>query len=312
MRAIDSLQSRLKAGEVIIMDGGTGSELHRRGLPVSDKIWSGEALFSQPDAIREIHEDYIKAGAEIVITNTFSTGRHILEVAGLGDRTVEIIKLGVKLAREARDKAATGKPVIIAGSMSGYSPLLDPTVTPSYEAALTDYREQSKALAEGGVDLIVVEMLIRTLDARAAAEAAAETGLPVWIGYSVVEDEGKLYLGLRGKHINESIRYAVEAVSPAGVSAFFIMHSSLEITAPGLRELRRCTDVPIGAYAHTISRYLGPLPRDMDWRDLSPEDYLGYARAWVKDGGQIIGGCCGTTPEHIRALKTGLQDRIEA
>ena len=312
MRAIDSLQSRLKAGEVIIMDGGTGSELHRRGLPVSDKIWSGEALFSQPDAIREIHEEYIKAGAEIVITNTFSTGRHILEVAGLGDRTVEIIKLGVKLAREARDKAATGKPVIIAGSMSGYSPLLDPTVTPSYEAALTDYREQSKALAEGGVDLIVVEMLIRTLDARAAAEAAAETGLPVWIGYSVVEDEGKLYLGLRRKHINESIRYAVETVSSAGVSAFFIMHSSLEITAPGLKELRHCTDLPIGAYAHTISHYLGPLPRDMAWRDLSPEGYLGYARGWVRDGGQIIGGCCGTTPEHIRALKTGLPDRIEA
>ncbi|MCH8087490.1 MAG: homocysteine S-methyltransferase family protein [Chloroflexi bacterium] len=95
MRAIDSLQSRLKAGEVIIMDGGTGSELHRRGLPVSDKIWSGEALLSQPDAIREIHEDYIKAGAEIVITNTFSTGRHILEVAGLGDRAVEMNKLEV-------------------------------------------------------------------------------------------------------------------------------------------------------------------------------------------------------------------------
>ena len=310
MEAVDLLQSRLKSGEVIIMDGGTGSELHRRGLPVSEKAWSAEAMLSHPKEIREIHEDYIRVGAEIVTANTFSTGRDVLTEAGLGERTVEINKLGVRLAREAQDRATGGESVIIAGSMSTHSPWLDPTVTPSYEAALADYREQSKALAEAGVDLIVVEMLVRTLDARAAAKAAAETGLPVWIGYSVIEDGGNLYLGIRGKHVNESIQYAVEAVSHVGVSAFFIMHSSIEDTGPAVRQLRQCTDLPIGAYAHAISKRVGPFPKDMAWRDLLPEEYLGYAREWVGDGAQIIGGCCGTTPEHIRAIKDGLPTKI--
>ena len=237
MAPIDSLQARLEAGEVTIMDGGTGSEIRFRGVNVAGKSWTGEPMLTHSGTVREIHEDYIKAGAEIIITNTFSTGRYILKEAGLGDRTVELNELGVRLAQEARDNSASGKLLVIAGSMSTYTPWGDPTVIPSYEAALADYREQSRALAEAGVDVIVVEMLIRTLDGRAAAEAAAETGLPIWIGYSITEDSGKLYVGLHGKHNKESIKDGVEAVSSAGVSALFIMHSPLEDTAPGLREL---------------------------------------------------------------------------
>ncbi len=312
MGAVDSLQSRLKSGEVVIMDGGTGSELHRRGLPVSEKAWSGEAMYSHPDGIREIHEDYIRVGAEIVIANTFSASRSVLKEAGLGERTVEINKLGAKVAREARDRSEGNGSIIVAGSMSTYVPWLEPAVTPSYEDMLADYREQAQALAEAGVDLIVIEMLVRTLDARAAAKAAAETGLPVWIGYSVAEDGGNLYVGVRGRHANESIQSAVEAVSFAGVSAFFIMHSAVEHTGPGLRELRQYTDLPIGAYAHSIGHRTGPLPKDMGWRELPPEEYLRYARDWVTEGAQIIGGCCGTTPEHIRVLKDGLPARIPA
>ena len=228
---------------------------------------------------------------------------------GLGDRTVELNELGVRLAQEARDNSASGKPLVIAGSMSTYTPWGDPTVIPSYEAALADYREQSRALAEAGVDVIVVEMLIRTLDGRAAAEAAAETGLPIWIGYSITEDSGKLYVGLHGKHNKESIKDGVEAVSSAGVSAFFIMHSPLEDTAPGLRELRQSTDLPIGAYAHAIVR-LNPGEHNVSWREVSPADHLEYPREWVKIGAQIIGGCCGIRPDHIRALKEGLPSMV--
>jgi len=310
--AIDSLQARLKAKEVIIMDGGTGSEIRFRGVSLAGKSWSGEPMLTHPDTVREIHEDYIKAGAEIIITNTFSTGRYILKQAGLEDRTVELNELGVRLAQEARDNSASGKPLLIAGSMSTYSPWGEPAVIPSYEAALADYREQSRVLAEAGVDVIVVEMLIRTLDARAAAEAAAETGLPIWIGYSVVQDSGKVYVGMNGKHNKESIKEGVEAVSSAGVSAFFIMHSSLEDTAPGLRELRQCTELPIGAYAHAV---LHPNRRQRDeiaWQDVSPADHLEYARGWVDIGAQIIGGCCGIRPDHIRALKEGLPSRLPA
>ena len=311
MGAMDSLNARLKVGEVVIMDGGTGTEIQRRGVPVSQENWSGLPMTHNPDLIREIHEDYIKAGAEIIITNTFSTGRWMLKKVGLEDRTVEINRLGVKLALEARANAALDSPVIVAGSMSTYSPWSDPTVIPSYEAALTDYREQAKALAEAGVDLIVVEMLVRTLDTRTSVKAAVETGLPVWVGYSVVREGEKLYLGLHRKHGGEGIREAVDAVASMGVSAMFIMHTSPEDTGPGLLELKECTSLPIGAYAHSMGfKTEEQNPDEIVFGPYTPEGYLEYARGWVEMGAVVIGGCCRTTPEHIRALKERLPERV--
>ena len=103
MRVVDPLESRLKTGEVIIIDGGMGTEIQRRGTATGGRAWSAEPMPDHPDLIREIHEDYIKAGAEIIITNTFSAGRDRLEAAGLADRTAELNRLGVKLAQQARN-----------------------------------------------------------------------------------------------------------------------------------------------------------------------------------------------------------------
>ena len=114
MRIKDPLESRLKAGEVIIMDGGTGTEIQRRGTSTGRRAWSAEPMPDHPDLVREIHEDYITAGAEIIITNTFSTGRDLLEAAVLAHRTAELNQLGVKLARKARDRTTTDRPVVIA------------------------------------------------------------------------------------------------------------------------------------------------------------------------------------------------------
>lgn len=303
MGRLESLDSRLEAGEVVIMDGGTGTEIQRRGVPVSNETWSGTPMLTHPDAIRRIHEDYIRAGAEIIITNTFSVRRDILAREGLADRTSEINKIGVKKALEARGKAAKDKPLWIAGSMSTYSLWMEPAVTPSFQSALTDYREQAEALAEGGVDLILIEMLIRTLDASAAVEAAAETGLPVWVGFSLQREGDNLFLGLHGKHANETIPAAVEAVSSERVSAMFIMHSLPKDTGPGLQILRQCTSLPIGAYAHSMDFPTAEQrPDSILVNPLTPSSYLRYAQDWVRLGAQIIGGCCGITPEHIQVL----------
>ncbi|MFQ5933123.1 MAG: homocysteine S-methyltransferase family protein [Dehalococcoidia bacterium] len=306
MSAIDSLQSRLKAGEVIIMDGGTGTEIQRRDIPMGAVTWSGEPLLASLETVRAIHEDYIRAGAEIIITNSFATGRASLERAGLGDRTTELNRLAVRLAQEARDNVASDRPVFIAGSMSTFLPKLDATVTPSYEAALADYREQSQILAEAGADLILIEMLIRTVDAKAAVEAATATGLPTWVGFSCQNDNGQLFLGVHGKWGRETIPEAVEAVASEGVSAMFIMHTLSEDTGQGLRELGQGSSLPIGAYAHT-----GDFS-DPNWvfdNSISSQGYLQYAQEWVNMGAQIIGGCCGITPEHIRVLKENLPTR---
>ncbi len=303
MSVIDSLKSRLEAGEVIIMDGGTGTEIQRRGVPMGAITWSGEPLLTSPEIIRAIHEDYIRAGAEIIITNSFSTGRASLARAGLAERTVEINKLAVRLAQEARDNVHSDRPVVIAGSMSTFLPKLDATVIPSYEAALADYREQSQILAEAGVDLILIEMLIRSVDTKAAVEAAVATGLPTWVTFSCQNDNGKLFLGVHGKWGKETVPEAVETVAAKGVSAMLIMHTLSEDTAQGLQELKQGWSGTIGAYAHT-----GDFS-DPNWQFenvLSPQEYLKDAREWVNLGAQVIGGCCGITPEHIKVLKENL------
>ena len=297
MSIIDPLESRLKAGEVIIMDGGTGSEIRRRGTPTDGMAWSADPMPEHPDLIRDIHEDYIKAGAEIIITNTFSTGRDKLEQAGMAERIAELNRLGVKLAQEARDRVASDRPVLIAGSMSSLTPWNEPTVKTTYEKALALYREQARLLADAGVEVIVAEMITRTLDARAAVEAIKETGLPAWMGYSVQKEGNEYFLGLGGKHAGETIAQAVDAVAVEGVTTLFVMHSQSDDTAPALREMRKHTSLPMGAYAQA---------REL----MTPDEYLAYAREWVDAGAQIIGGCCGINPEHIKPLKTGLPARV--
>ena len=201
--------------------------------------------------------------------------------------------------------------------MSTFLPMNDPNVIPSYEEALADYREQAHILAEAGVDVLVGEMLIRTLDAAAFVEAAIETRLPVWVGYSCQDRGGQQYLGVQGNMGRETILEAVEAVASKGIAAMFIMHSLPEDTGSGLRELSQCTTLPFGAYAQTVRRS----PEEMAMfsenmskakvidRGLSPNEYLLQAREWIELRAQIIGGCCGTTPDHIKSLKDGLPGR---
>ena len=311
MGAAESLQSKLDAGGVVIMDGGTATEIQQRGVPLFPATWSGRPTLTHPDLIRQIHEDYIRAGAEVIITNTFSTGRSTLVRGGLASQTAEINRLATRLAQEARDNVPSATSVVVAGSMSTFVPKIDPTVTPSYEAALADYREQAQILAEAGVDLFVLEMLIRTLDAKAAVKAASETGLPIWVGYSLQRSSGDLYLGVHGKHGFEGIEEAVDAVASMGVSMFFIMHTKVEDTLPGLQALRQHTSLPIGAYAHSVE--FSTEEQGADAMVVTPHtvtDYLGHAQDWVNAGAQVIGGCCGVTPDHIRALTDGLASRL--
>ena len=138
-------------------------------------------------------------------------------------------------------------------------------------------------------------MLIRTTDSRAAVKAASETGLTIWVGYTVRPSEEDMYLGIAGKHNGETIKKAVEEVVDMGVSAFFIMHSDVKDTLDGLNLLKENTSLPIGAYAHSLGA-----PHEV--REISASEYAGYAQQWVNIGAQIIGGCCGITPSHIAEL----------
>ncbi len=304
---MSKLDERLANGEVIITDGAMGTELQRRGVPMDKVAWSAAAIASHPDVIRDIHEDYIRAGAEVTIANTFGAARHVLAQAALGERVVELNRRAVELAKEARDRAAGGREVLIAGSISSFLPenANDKHIMP--DVALASYREQAEVFAEAGADLIALEMMMDVAYTVYALEAASATGLPVWVGFSCrLAADGETVLFFR-KDVDTPFADAVDKVMAVGGSVAGIMHSDVAVTGPALEALRAHWPGPVAAYPHS-GRFIMPEWQFVDI--ISPEDYLAEARKWVEMGVQIVGGCCGIGPDHIRLLAEQLPKRL--
>ena len=301
------LDARIKQGEVILLDGATGTELERRGVPMHGKVWCAEATLSHPEVLRAVHEDYIRAGAEVIITNTFASARHALEPAGLGDAVAAANRTAVEIARAARDAAATA-PVCIAGSISDFTANeLDPSWLKPDRLRQT-FSEQAELLVEAGVELIALEMMQKPEIAVPAVEAALATGIPVWIGVScrLHRDSGRLTLY---DYADRDLSELLEAVSDLGAGAFTVMHSKVDDTEAGLKAVREVWSGPMGAYPNA-GHFIMP-----NWQfvDITPPALLlERARAWVELGAQLIGGCCGLGPEHIAALRDGLPRAIPA
>jgi len=295
-RGLRWLHDRLAAGELVIIDGAMGTELQARGVPMHDKAWSGAAVLSHPEVVRAIHADYLAAGAEVIITNTFSSGRHVLEPAGLAAEVANINRSAVDLARQARDEAKRGA-VAIAGSMCEW---VDPNGKWTDAARFSEScREQAGLLAEAGVDLIALEMCSHPQRSRLAAEAALATGLPVWLGVSCRREAET------GRLVSFDLPHAdfdefVGGLAGSGVGVINVMHSAIADTADGIAAVRRHWTGPMGVYPE--SGYF-TMP---DWHFvdiIAPDDLVKEAKGWVASGAQILGGCCGLGVPHIRALK---------
>ncbi|MCY3542796.1 MAG: homocysteine S-methyltransferase family protein [Chloroflexi bacterium] len=297
MNNFDKMQRRLAAGETILMDGGMGSEIERRGF-ISPTTWSGGPMLTHPELVRDIHQEYIEAGAEIIITNTFGTGRDMLEVGGIEHRVDEANRNGIEASVQARRNAGAEDSVVIAASVSTMRPKAHAEVPVPYEKALDTYREQLAELAKGGADVVVGEMLIRISDTLAVVDAASEFGLPAWVGLSTVRDGDELYLGIENRHGGESLQDAMDAIADKDIASVFVMHTPVDEVAPGLEIVRKSRTGTFGAYAHFARPEDPATARTV----LDPQQYLIYAKGWHKQGARIIGGCCGTTPAHIRAL----------
>lgn len=309
---MSSIDQHLKNKEIILLDGGVSTEIQRRGVAMDDKVWSGIAHMSHPDTVREVHEAYIHAGAQVITANTFATARHVLESLGLDDEIKSINQRAVQLAREARDNAATSE-TWIAGSMSSMSGLGRPRKDAMTEQAAASYRELAEILAEAGVDLIIAEMMKDPVNAPLVIEAALATGLSVWIGYSVMlAADGGRVLSWRMNNADETFppddfSALVAAISPLGGSAAGVMHSRVADIPPALEIMERHWTGPKLAYAET-GRLEAP---DWVFEEICPPDaYAVEVEQWLgRYGVQIIGGCCGTGPEHIRVLKERVQSK---
>ncbi len=303
-----TLDERLRQDSVVIMDGGTGTEIQRRGYGMDERVWCGIAHMSEPDGVRGVHEDYIGAGAEIIIANTFATSRPVLESAGLGDDFVAINRRAVEIAVEARARSADG-PVWIAGSISSWAALNDGETTLRGETIEADYRRQAEVLAEAGADVIVAEMMLDVEGASPVVRAAAGAGLPLWVGFSATLTDDGSVVGYRRPFRDETMELEdfaglVDSILAIGGDVAGVMHSDVAATGPGLEVLSARWTGPTMAYAETG---LFAPPHWQFKQAVSPAEYAEAAASWVTDQGvQIVGGCCGTGPEHIRELRARL------
>jgi len=300
----DYLLKKISARRLLLLDGATGTELQRRGARMHSEAWCATATLDHPAILLAVHRDYIRAGADIITTNTFSTNRCMLEPAGLGARVREINQAAVRIALQARDMAAVDRPVVVAGSMSHQVPVVagqdfrNAETIPAREVAAASFREMADLLAESGVDMILMEMMSDPDLALPALEAALATGLPVWVGLSarIGEDGHLVAYHRREMPFAESVRQIVAA----GGSVFGIMHSHIDAIAPGLEIIRSCWDGPLMAYPDS-GTFCMP---DWIFKDIiAPADFLTISREWrERYGVDILGGCCGLGLEHIKAL----------
>jgi homocysteine S-methyltransferase len=306
--AAESLFRRLADGDVVVIDGGMGTQLQAEGAPMDDEVWSARANLEHPGIVQSVHEAYIRAGAEVIIANTFAANRAALEPAGLGARVAEANQSAVRAALRARE-AAAGGPVAVAGSMSSFCSIAmhgrgaeaaepDAAAQDPRFPSLANFREQAALLADAGVDLIALELMEAPGYGAAAIKAAAETGLPVWLGIGPVRlDDGSLGTD---PEMGSGLSFAelVRQLATPDLAAITVMHAKPDVSAEAIGVIREYFDGPVGVYAES-GDWAAP---NWVFNGLSPGEYLVEAGSWVSDGAQIIGGCCGVGPEHIRVL----------
>jgi S-methylmethionine-dependent homocysteine/selenocysteine methylase len=296
--SLSTIRERLRNGTPLVLDAAMGSDLDRRGLPTTLPLWSAVGLLQRPDLVRQIHRENLLAGADIITTDTFRTTTRTLRKAGLDPaRAAELDALAVRLADEARAEA--GRPeALIAGSIAPLEDCYLPTFETLPEVALAEHQAQAGSLAAAGVDLILVETMPTAAEAEIALRAAIETGRPVTVGFvCAMPDRGGPVRLLSGEALSE----AVDRVSPLGPTAIFVNCAAPPVITGALRELRELTALPIGAYAN-----VGHVDDDRGWSPnggITGERYAEYAAEWIALGARVVGGCCGTHPEHTAALR---------
>lgn len=301
MSHYEKIRARLESGDLVILDGGIGTEVLRRDL-----TWADHQVLSRPDAIRGLHEDYIRAGADVISTNSFQLARrsflnhfrdevHMRYIGApdIDSRAAEMLAAAVRLAMEARD--ATARPVAIAGAVTTLEWCFRPDLAPDEDAMRGEYREIMEVMGDAGADLILLETVNSVTEAKVGLEAARQAGLPCWVGL-VCDERGRLFTG-------ETMADAQRELEPLGPDAILVNCVPPDDATAGLRELVAVRDGPCGLYPH-IGRFDPP-----EWHftdEYPPAGLLEEARSWREMGATVIGGCCGTTPEHIAALSEGL------
>jgi S-methylmethionine-dependent homocysteine/selenocysteine methylase len=318
MTAFETLEKRIGQGEVIILDGAVGTQLQEMGLPIAHTAWAATALQTHPSTVQLMHELYVKAGVDILTTNTYASARHNLEPLGMGDLTGELNRRAVMLARDARDKAARDRPVLIAGSISNFGMttsgedmvILRSRSRYTDEQLRANLREQAELLLEAGVDFLLAESTGSNTHRKWVSDACKAIGAPFWVGFKVRREAGDATVKT-GYLSNDKLADVLGEVMSHGGSALSVFHSSVDDTTAALEIALKQWPGPVGAYPDAERKDYMAAVRDRSVENrIAPAAFARQARQWVESGVQIIGGCCGYGLPYIRSLREALPQKI--
>jgi homocysteine S-methyltransferase len=279
------LRAWLRARRPLLLDGATGTELERRGVRSDLPLWSSWGLLEAPDAVRRIHLDYLQAGVDALTAATFRTHARSLAAGGVEGRAAELCALAVRLAREAAE--AAGRDALVLGSAAPLEDCYHPERVPGEDALAREHAQHARHLVRAGADAILVETINALREGVAAARAAREAGAELLVSF-VCDRDGRL---LSGEPLAEAID-AVACFAPAAVGVNCLPPDAVDACLPVLRR----AGLPFLVYANAGAP-----------GTTTPEAYAAAGLRWASAGAACIGGCCGTTPAHLRALVARLR-----
>ncbi len=294
----DALTELLSTRDWLMADGATGTNLFNMGLSSGEppELWNVD----QPDNIRKLYRGAVEAGSDIFLTNTFGGNAARLKLHNAQGRVRELNRVGVELGREIAD--AAGRKVVVAGSVGPTGEIFEPMGTLTHKDAVEIFHEQMEGMKEGGVDVLWIETISAPEEYRAAAEAAKLAGLP-WCGTMSFDTAGRTMMGVTSSAMADLVEKLpnppIAFGANCGVGASDLMRTVLGFASTG-------TERPI------IAKGNAGIPKYHDGHihyDGTPELMAEYAVLARDAGVRIIGGCCGTMPEHLRAIRAALESR---
>lgn len=300
--AYQSIKEKLDKNCVVILDGGNGGELEQIGAKMDKDLWAGKSAIDDPEKLFQVHENYIKSGADVITSNTYAITPISMKEYGYEKFTQEWNKKTVEIALKAAD--STKREIAVAGSVStsgSWDKLTMNEIKPGFT-------EQLKILSDAGVDLIILEaMTSKDETVESIIECSSKINLPVWLSISCAmnNEEGKLMHGYQESVTNSKAQFydylenSLLKFTQLHKGPILVAHSDIKVTSEAVKILKKVHKGSIGAYPNN-GYFEKPNWKLVD--DISPSTYLREAKSWVLNGAQIIGGCCGVGPDKIKAI----------
>ena len=295
-----TLAELLARHEVVLADGATGTNFFQRGLMSGHppELWNEE----HPERVQELHQQFVDAGADIILTNSFGGTAQRLKLHHAQDRVIELNKRAAELAREVADGA--DRPVVVAGSVGPTGELFEPLGALTEAVAIASFREQIEGLKQGGVDVIWIETMSSVEEVRAASQAALDAGMPDTATCSF-DTAGRTMMGVMPDalvRVFDGLAVAPVAFGAnCGVGASDILVTVLSICSGEHTAVITKGNCGVPYFQGTEIVYSG-----------TPELMAEYAQMAADAGARIVGGCCGTSPEHLASMRQALDARQPA